>query len=74
MDAKSLYKVSVIVPVYGVERFAERCAESLLSQTLSSGVEYIFVDDCTPDASIDVIRKVMERYPDRIADCRIVRH
>ena len=74
MDAKSLYKVSVIVPVYGVERFAERCAESLLSQTLSSGVEYIFVDDCTPDASIDVIRNVMECYPDRMADCRIVRH
>lgn len=61
------------MPIYGVEPFVERCAESLLSQTLS-GVEYIFVDDCTPDDSIGIVRRAIERYPDRASDCRILRH
>ena len=45
-------KVSVIVPVYGVEKFVEHCAVSLMEQTLD-GIECIFVDDCTPDSSGD---------------------
>lgn len=64
-------KVSVIVPVYGVEKFVEHCAVSLMEQTLD-GVECIFVDDCTPDNSVDIIRDVISRYPDR--DARIVSH
>lgn len=57
-------KVSVIVPVYGVEKYIERCAESLFGQTLDD-IEYIFVDDCTLDRSIDVVHDVLERYPYR---------
>ena len=64
-------KVSVIVPVHGVEKFVEHCAVSLMEQTLD-GVECIFVDDCTPDSSVDIIRDVISRYPDR--DARIVSH
>ena len=63
--------VSVIVPVYGVEKFVEHCAVSLMEQTLD-GVECIFVDDCTPDNSVDIIRDVISRYPER--DARIVSH
>ena len=48
---KELYKISVIVPIYKVERFIVRCAISLLEQTLQE-VEFIFVDDATPDGSI----------------------
>ena len=44
-------KVSVIIPVYGVERFIERCARSLMEQTLDN-VEYIFVDDASKDKSM----------------------
>ena len=64
-------KVSVIVPVYGVEKFVEHCAVSLMEQTLD-GIECIFVDDCTPDSSLDIIRNVISRYPER--DARIVSH
>lgn len=64
-------KVSVIVPVYGVEKFVEHCAVSLMEQTLD-GIECIFVDDCTPDSSVDIIRNVISRYPER--DARIVSH
>ena len=63
--------VSVIVPVYGVEKFVEHCAVSLMEQTLD-GVECIFVDGCTLDNSVDIIRDVISRYPDR--DARIVSH
>ena len=51
-------KVSVIVPVYDVERFIERCARSLMEQTLE-GVEFLFVDDASPDSSMEVLEKVI---------------
>lgn len=41
-------KVSIIVPIYRVEEYIERCAESLFAQTFDD-IEYIFVDDCSPD-------------------------
>ena len=52
-------KVSVIIPVYNVEQYIERCAHSLFGQTLSE-MEFIFVDDGTPDRSIDVLKLVLE--------------
>ena len=57
-------KVSVIIPVYGVEAFIERCMRSLLEQTLQE-VEFIVVDDCSPDKSIAIARKVVSEYPNR---------
>ncbi len=68
-----MLKVSVIIPVYGVEKFIARCAETLFRQTLQE-VEYIFVDDATPDNSIKVLRSVMEKYPERSNAIRILRH
>lgn len=35
-------KVSVIIPVYGVEKYIERCARSLFEQTLDD-IEYLFM-------------------------------
>ena len=57
-------KVSIIVPVYGVEKFIERCARSLFEQTLDD-IEYLFIDDCTPDKSIEILKNVLEEYPHR---------
>jgi len=57
-------KVSVIVPVYGVEKYIERCARSLFEQTLDD-IEYLFIDDCTPDRSIDILQQVLDEYPQR---------
>lgn len=57
-------KVSVIIPVYGVEKYIERCARSLFEQTLDD-IEYLFIDDCTPDKSIEVLNRVLEEYPQR---------
>lgn len=60
-------KVSVIIPVYGVERYIERCARSLFNQTLDN-IECIFVDDCTPDKSMDVLQAVIKEYRLRLAE------
>ena len=57
-------KVSVIIPVYGVEQYIERCARSLFEQTLDD-IEYLFIDDCTPDKSVEVLKSVLEDYPNR---------
>lgn len=57
-------KVSVIIPVYGVEKYIERCARSLFEQTLDD-LEFLFIDDCTPDGSIEVLKLVLEEYPKR---------
>lgn len=60
-------KVSVIVPIYGVEKYIERCARSLFEQTLDD-IEFIFVDDCSPDHSIEILKQVMEEYKVRIKE------
>lgn len=66
-------KVSVIIPVYNVERFINRCAKSLLEQTLQD-VEYIFVNDATPDNSMSILSSVIKNYPDRIGHIKILEH
>lgn len=68
-----MYKVSVIIPVYKAEQFIERCARSLFEQTLDS-IEYIFVNDCSPDRSMDVLLSVLEEYPGRKEHVKILNH
>ena len=65
-------KISVIIPVYGVEKYIERCANSLFLQTLDD-IEFIFVDDCSPDKSVDIVRKVLSLYPSRISQVKFHR-
>lgn len=69
----SMPKVSVIVPVFNVESYIERCARSLFEQTLED-IEFIFVDDCTPDNSINILQKVLMEYPNRIPQTYIIHH
>ena len=57
-------KVSILVPVYSVQRFIERCARSLFEQTFSD-IEYVFVDDASPDNSISIVKSICEDYPIR---------
>lgn len=66
-------KVSIITPVYGVEKYIEKCAESLFSQSYRD-CEFIFVDDCSPDESVAVLKTVIKRFPDRREQVRIITH
>lgn len=66
-------KVSVLVPIYGVEKYIGQCAKTLFAQTYND-LEYVFVDDCTPDNSIEVLEQVLVQYPQRKNQVRIIRH
>ena len=68
-----MYTVSILVPIYGVEQYIERCSRSLFEQTYPD-LEFIFVDDCSPDRSVDVLRSVIKNYPTLEERVSIIRH
>lgn len=63
--------VSVIVPIYDVEQYMRQCAESLFCQTWED-IQYIFVDDGSPDRSIEVLQEVLEAHPERKSQVTII--
>lgn len=56
MDKSNAIKVSIIVPVYNVEKYIDRCLKTLVRQTLKE-IEIIVVNDNTPDNSIEICNK-----------------
>lgn len=64
-------KVSILVPVYKTTEYIEKCAESLFKQSFKD-IEYIFVNDATPDDSIEKLQKVIINYPERKRDTKII--
>ncbi len=68
-----MYKLSIVVPIYMVENYIERCAISLFQQTLSD-VEFIFIDDRSPDKSVDVLKQVISNFTSLQDSIRIVEH
>ena len=55
------HDVSIIVPVYGVAAYIERCASSLKNQTFGGRSEILFIDDGSTDGSAEIIRRVIDR-------------
>lgn len=66
-------KVSILVPIYGVEKYIERCAVSLFEQTYRN-IEYIFVNDCSKDYSLEVLEQVLHKYPQRRNQVKVINH
>ena len=64
---KSPITVSIIVPVYGVERFIADFADSAFSQTYPH-IEFVFVNDGTKDRSIDVLNGVIDEKYSHLKD------
>ena len=71
-------KVSVLIPVYNVEKYVKRCIDSVLAQTMQDGVEVIIVNDCTPDRSMEIIFEALRTYNANAAEkkmmVRVVSH
>lgn len=59
-----MISISVIVPVYGVEKYVGRCVESVMAQATDfAGVlECVIVNDCTPDGSMEVVKGLLTKY------------
>lgn len=68
-----MYLVSILVPIYKVEPYIERCARSLFGQTYPE-LEYVFVDDCSPDNSCGILLRLLEEYPNRKRTTKILHH
>lgn len=65
-------KVSIVIPVYNVAAFIDRCMHSALNQTYPD-IEFIVVNDCTPDHSMQLIEELLERHPRKEA-VKIISH
>lgn len=57
------YKVTIGMPVYGVEPYIRKCMLSILNQTFTDDIEIIAVDDHGPDNSIDIIKELQASHP-----------
>lgn len=53
-------KISIILPVYNVEKYIERCLNSLVNQTYKN-IEILIINDGTPDNSIDICEKFQKK-------------
>lgn len=65
--------ISILVPIYNVEPFIERCARSLFEQTYPH-LEFVFVDDASPDKSIEILQQVIKEYPKWDEHISIIHH
>ena len=55
--------VSIIIPVYDIEPFFPKFLKHAFGQTYKN-IEYIFIDDCTPDNSMAILEETMKQYPE----------
>ena len=58
-------KLSIIITVYNKEKYISRCIESALNQNIDN-YEIIIVNDGSTDNSHNIIKKYVEKYPDKI--------
>ena len=67
-------KISIIVPVYNVQKYIERCIDSIIRQECDDfALECIFVNDCTPDDSMNIIERKLVNYVGKI-EFSVVNH
>lgn len=57
------YKVTIGMPVYGVEKYIRKCMLSVLNQTFKDDFEILAVDDLGPDNSIEIIKELQSTHP-----------
>jgi len=66
--------ISIIIPVYNVEKYIRRCIESIMTQDIAGAdVECIIVDDYTPDNSMTIAKEMIDAYQGSI-NFKLLRH
>lgn len=64
-------KVSILIPIYKAEQYIEECLVSILEQTYEY-IEYVLVNDATPDHSIEIVNQILIKYPLRSPFVKII--
>lgn len=54
-------KVSILMPIYKVERYLEKTLNSIFTQTYQN-IDYVFVNDCSPDNSLQVLKDTISKH------------
>lgn len=67
-----MIQLSVVIPCYNVSTKVDRCARSLMEQTKQEGIEFIFVDDCSTDSSLQILRQTLSLYPARQSQIHVI--
>ena len=63
MKYKKMKDISIIIPIYNVEKYVAECLNSVINQTYDhSKIECILVDDCTPDKSMNIANELIANY------------
>ena len=57
--------ISIVVPMYNVEKYIGECLESILAQTFQD-FEVIVVDDCSTDKSVEIAESYTKKFGDRL--------
>lgn len=55
-------KISVIIPIYGVEKYISNCLLSVMKQSYAEDVECLLINDCTKDHSIEIAKNLIKKY------------
>lgn len=58
----AMVSISIIIPIYNVEPYIERCLQSVMSQTYLGSIECMLVDDCGTDGSMEVVERLLADY------------
>lgn len=58
----NLPSISILIPVYNVEKYIADCTKSVMAQTYTGKMECIIVDDCSTDNSITIAEMLIAEY------------
>lgn len=67
-------KISVLIPVYNVEKYIERCIRSLIANTIIKDCEVVIVNDCSPDNSMSIVKRVLGEFPELAENFKLQAH
>lgn len=70
-----MLKISVVIPVYNVEKYIRRCLESIIAQeNRGYTIECLIIDDASPDNSMTIVKEIIANYHGSAITFRIIRH
>ena len=64
-------KVSILIPIYKAEQYIEECLQSVFEQTYDN-IEYILVDDASPDHSLDIVNQIIRKYKEKSQSVKVI--
>lgn len=62
---QAVFDISIVIPVYNMEKYLDRCMDSVLAQTLTN-IEIILVDDGSKDNSASICDSYAQKYSDKV--------